>query len=298
MPSLISNVLRSQLRIIRPLLGKGGIIASRNIQEKLGELGAKVNAGSIDYEPEPFALFEAAWAKPKSFKRGKGRVILYLHGGGYVAGDINYAKGFGGIIAVETCCRVLCVAYRLAPEHPYPAALEDALTSYRFLLDSGYKSKDIALCGESAGGGLIYALLLKLMQYGLPLPYAMVGISPWVDQALTGASYTGNQKKDPSLYYEMIECYVKMYGAKDVYDPFVSPLYGNFYGAPPSLLFAGSDELLLDDAVALDKKLKSQQCPSFLHVEDGMWHGYVLFGVPEAQEALSRMAIFLEEVHQ
>lgn len=178
------------------------------------------------------------------------------HGGGYTAGNIEYAVGFGSVLAAATGCRVFSAAYRLAPEHPFPAAVEDAYTAYRHLLDSGLTPGEIVLCGESAGGGLCFALTHKLKQLGLSVPRAIVGISPWTDLTLSGASCRANRRNDPSLRYDMLASYARMYAADDLKNPLVSPLFGDVSGFPPTLLFAGEAELLLDDAVAMAHALK------------------------------------------
>ena len=134
----------------------------------------------------PFEKFSGAWVIPKDVRREG--VMLYLHGGGYACGGMEYATGFGAMLADITGMRVFCAVYRLAPEHPYPAAPEDALESYRYLLSKGYAPDHIVLCGESAGGGLCYALCLQLKTMALPMPGCIVVVSPWTDLTASGAS--------------------------------------------------------------------------------------------------------------
>ena len=139
------------------------------------------------------------------------RVLLYLHGGGYVAGSIRYAAGFAGVIAAKTGVRTLCIAYRLAPEHPFPAALDDAMTAYQYLLGQGYHGSDITLIGESAGGGLILSLCLLLKAQGIPLPTRLVAISPWTDLTLSGESMEENREVDISLTKSELAAYAACY---------------------------------------------------------------------------------------
>ncbi|MBR5474723.1 MAG: alpha/beta hydrolase fold domain-containing protein, partial [Lachnospiraceae bacterium] len=156
----------------------------RKGQNRLGELVASTHRKHVVIKDHAFEGFMGAWISPKDERRHG--VILYLHGGGYACGDLDYAKGFATMLAVRMGTRVFASAYRLAPEHPFPAALEDAVTSYQYLLSKGYRSDQIALCGESAGGGLCYALCLKLREKGLPMPCGIVAISPWTDLTSSG----------------------------------------------------------------------------------------------------------------
>lgn len=293
MPSFVSKVLREQLRLLKPIVSKTTIQDARFVQNKYGELGAKAASSKVDILPEPFDLFQAAWAVPKEPVRDD-RVILYLHGGGYTAGHIEYALGFGSILAAHTGLRVLCVAYRLAPEFVFPAALDDAETAYRRLLET-YRPENIFFAGESAGGGLLYCLCLRLKADSMPLPRKLIALSPWTDLAMTGDSYTSNLEIDPSLVKESLAFYAQLYAKDNLTDPFVSPLYGDLRGLPPSLLIAGTDELLRDDSVRMHEKLLRAGCQSTLEVVEGMWHVFVVFSIPEAQESIEQICHFIED---
>jgi acetyl esterase/lipase len=293
MPSPISVLMREQIRLIKPILNRLTIPTARTFQDAMGEIGAKSVAARVHFEPVPMDGFEACFALPENEKDGH-RVVLYLHGGAYVAGNLKYARGYAGMLADGTKRRVLAVAYRLAPEHPFPAAVEDALASYRYLLDEGYSPAHIALIGESAGGGLAFCLCLKLKELGLPLPAALVGISPWTDLTFSGASYKVNEKKDPSLDEKVLRSHAAAYAAGQADNPLVSPVLGDLTGLPPVLLFAGGDELLLSDSEMLAVKLTAVGGRCRLFVEDGLWHVYVLFKIPEASEAMKSIARFLE----
>jgi len=188
---------------------------------------------------------------------------------------------------------VLCIAYRLAPEHKFPAAQDDAMDAYQYLLDSGYSPDKIAVAGESAGGGLALSLVLRLRDEGKPLPSCIVAISPWADLTLSGSSYNNNVRLDPTLIRESLAYYVIAYAAGHEDEAYVSPVLGDFAGFPPTLLFAGSDEILLSDAKTVYKRLKKAGVESTLVVEDGMWHVYPLYGTPEGKKALLDMALFL-----
>lgn len=278
---LSAKLVRAQLHFFKPFVANCSLETTRKGQDKLGELMSVLHKREVYMKDHDFGAFQGAWVMPKDERRSG--VILYLHGGGYTCGSLEYAKGFAATLASQCGVRVFCAAYRLAPENPYPAAVDDALEAYRYLLKKGYAPRQILLCGESAGGGLIYALCLRLRQEGLELPCGLIGISPWVDLTGSGQSYETNRDNDPSLTQELLEFYAKCYTA-DPTDPLCSPLFGDLAGFPPSLLFAGGDEILLDDARALHEKLVQSGCRSTLHIAPERWHAYVLYCLSENME--------------
>ncbi len=278
---LSAKLVRSQLNFFKPFVAGCSLEVTRKGQDKLGELMSALHKREVLIRDHDFERFQGAWVMPKDERRSG--VVLYLHGGGYTCGSLDYAKGFAATLASECGVRVFCAAYRLAPENPYPAAVEDALTAFDYLLKKGYAPHQILLCGESAGGGLIYALSLKLKQLGRELPCGLIGISPWVDLTGSGASYETNRDNDPSLTQELLEFYAKCY-TQDPTDPLCSPVRGDLTGLPPSLLFAGGDEILLDDARTLHDRLKAAGCRSKLIIAPGRWHAYVLYCLQENME--------------
>ena len=289
---IATKLLRSQLQLLRPLLTNEPLQLSRHTQDQAGALIKRRLMAS--YEHVQLPGFEASWAMPRDITAPG--VILYLHGGGYVAGRIKYAEGFGSILAARTGLRTFCAAYRLAPEYPFPAALEDAAAAYRHLLDIGVPAQRIILAGESAGGGLCFCLCLWLKQQGLPQPCGIIAISPWTDLTLQGSSIRENEEGDPLLTLEQLEFFVKCYAQEqDVLNPLISPAYGELCGLPDSLIFAGGDELLLSDARLLQEKLELHQVNSHLFVRPEMWHGYILYGVEEAKEDYAVMTKFIME---
>lgn len=296
MPNIVSVMVREEIRLLKPFIGKLSIEKARAFQDALGELEAKIVGGRVAFEDVPMDGFEACLARPED-EKDKRRAILYLHGGAYVAGNLKYARGFAGMLAEKTRQTVLSAAYRLAPENPFPAAVEDALTAYRYLLELGYEPRHISFAGESAGGGLIYCLCLAIKELGLPLPAALVGISPWTDLTFGGASHKVNAKRDPALSEKALRRYAAVYAKGQEKNPLASPIFGDLTGLPPSLLLAGGDELLLSDAEILAARLIDCGCKCELYVEDGLWHVYVLYGIPEAREALNKIACFLESDH-
>lgn len=295
MPSLVSSVMREQIRLLKPILTRSSVAASRSLQEAMGELCAKSMAGKVQFQDFFLTDCPASWVSPEKSLLEDPRAMLYLHGGGYVAGSTRYAKGMAGVLASKIQVRTLCVAYRLAPEHPYPAALEDALAGYRYLLSQGYDPACLTLIGESAGGGLLVALCLRLKEEGLPLPARMIPISPWADLTLSGGSFEANCKADICLTREELASFLDAYAPGLERDPLVSPVFGDLTGLPPCWIYVGGDEILLDDSRLLAQRLQACGVPCVLHVEDGMWHGYPFCGVPEAQEALKEIRALLEE---
>lgn len=291
--TLGTRLLRMQLRLTKPIARFATIEDARKAQDQLGRMTAEILKTKVSFEPVAFDRFTACFAVSNACEAPCDRAILYLHGGGYTAGGLDYAKGFGALLAAQTRVSVLCVAYRLAPEHKFPAAQDDAMEAYQYLLDSGYAPERIALAGESAGGGLALSLALRLRDEGKPLPACIVAISPWADLTLSGSSYNNNVRLDPTLIRESLAYYVIAYAAGHEDEAYVSPVLGDFSGFPPTLLFAGSDEILLSDAKTVHKRLKKAGAVSKLVVAEGMWHVYPLYGTPEGRQALEEMSLFI-----
>ena len=291
---LHARLVRSQLNFFKPFVANCSLEVTRKGQDKLGELMTALHKREVLVKEHDFGRFQGAWIMPRDERRSG--VVLYLHGGGYTCGSLEYAKGFAATLASECGVRAFCAAYRLAPENRYPAALDDALEAYRYLLGKGYAAHQILLCGESAGGGLIYALCLKLKELGLPLPCGLIGISPWTDLTGSGKSYEEHREIDPSMTPELLQFYAKCY-TDDPTDPFCSPLFGDLTGLPPSLLFVGGDEVMLDDTRMLHEKLLESGCRSKMIVAPERWHAYVLYclneNMPQDFETINR---FMDQV--
>lgn len=293
MPSISARVLKLELRLTKPLVRFTGIAAARSAQDQLGRITTRLLRDKVRFEPIDFTNFSACFAVSHACERPCDRAVLYLHGGGYTAGGLDYSKGFGALLAAQTNLNVFCAAYRLAPEHRYPAATDDAYAAYQYLLEQGYAPEHIALAGESAGGGLVLSLALRLRDEGQPMPGCVAAISPWADLTLSGASYRNNILRDPSLIRESLAYYVIAYAAGHEYEPYVSPVFGDYTGFPPCLLFAGSDEILLSDAKTVYQRMLRADVESELVVEDGMWHVYPLYGTPEGKHAIEKMSTFI-----
>jgi acetyl esterase/lipase len=224
-------------------------------------------------------------------------VVLWFHGGWYVIGSPRTSAGLSSDLARRIDARVVSVDYRLAPEHPYPAALEDARAAYRGLLDSGADPRSIAVVGESGGGGLAVALLASLAEAGLAQPAATVLISPWTDLTLSGETMTSMVGIDPVFTPEKVSVRAADYvGSADPADPSISPIFGDLRGVTPILIQAGSHEILLDDSIRLARRAAIDDVAVTLDVTPGVPHGFQAFAamLDEGDAALARAAAFLD----
>ena len=222
--------------------------------------------------------------------------ILFLHGGGFIIGSPALYRHFTWRIASATRACVLSVDYRLAPEHPFPAALDDAVAAYHWLLNDGADPRRIAVMGDSAGGGLALSLMLRLRDEGSPLPAAAVALSPWTDLALTGTSLRRNAAADPMVSPDQARHFVDYYLAgADPRTPYASPLYGEPAGLPPTIIQVGSDEVLRDDAVRMADRMRAAGCRIDLEIWPRMPHVWHLFApvMPEARRAIERIGAFV-----
>jgi monoterpene epsilon-lactone hydrolase len=252
-----------------------------------GTLIGTVSAGGV-----PADLVSRPESQPE-------RHVLFLHGGAYRAAAPKDYRHFTWRIAQAMRARVLAIDYRLAPEHPFPAALEDAVAAYRWLRGRGIDSRNILIVGDSAGGGLCFGLFLKLRDSGEALPAGLIALSPWTDLALTGASLRENAQSDPMLNADDLPRYAGEYLAgADPRLPYASPLYGDFTGCPATLLHVGSDEILRDDAVRISDRLKRAGGSVELQVWPRMPHAWHLFAdiLPEARRAIADMGRFAERL--
>jgi epsilon-lactone hydrolase len=236
----------------------------------------------------------AEWLRPPS--AAPGRVVLYLHGGGYVIGSPRSHRHLAAAIAAAAEASALLLDYRLAPEHPYPAAVEDATAAYRWLLDQAVAPEHIVIAGDSAGGGLTVATLLALRGARVPLPAGGVCISPWVDLTCGGASYETKAAADPIVRRAGVEEMARAYlGATPPRTPLASPLFADLRGLPPLLIHVGTDEVLLDDAVQLAEGAKRAGVDVTLEIYDRMihvWHWFLPM-LDEAQTAVDTIGRFV-----
>jgi epsilon-lactone hydrolase len=227
------------------------------------------------------------------------RVLLYLHGGAYQIGSPATLRHLVALISDAARTRVLSVDYRLAPEHPFPAAVDDTLTAYRWLLANGTDPARIAIAGDSAGGGLTLAALVALRDAGVPLPAAAVAMSPWTDLALTGESLRTRAEADfmlqPAGMRETADTYL---AGEDPHHPYASPLYADLRGLPPLLIHVGDAEVILDDSTRFAARARDAGVDVTLEVWDEMphvWHAFAGL-LPEADQAVARIGSWLRDL--
>ena len=225
------------------------------------------------------------------------RVILYLHGGGYVLGSINTHRELVSRFSRASGARALAIDYRLAPEHPFPAALEDATAAYRWLLAQGIEPARIAIAGDSAGGGLTLATLLALRDAGDPLPAAGVCLSPWTDLEGTGDSAQPGGADDPLLNLDGLREMGRHYAASNLSAPLAAPLNADYRGLPPLLIQVGTREILLDDSTRVAEKARAARVDVTLEEWEGLIHVWQIFGptIPESVQALEKIGDFLKK---
>ncbi len=237
----------------------------------------------------------AEWLTPPSARIDA--AVLYLHGGGYVIGSPRSHRHLAAAIGAAGKTRVLLPDYRLAPEHPFPAAVEDATAAYRWLIAQKIAPGRIVIAGDSAGGGLAVAALIALRDAGVPLPAAGVCLSPWVDLTGSGASYASRANVDPIVKRDGIDRMALAYLAgKDARTPLASPLFADLHGLPPLLIHVGDAEVLLDDAVQLAARAKAAGVDTSLDVRDEMIHVWQWFFpmLDEGQAAIDRIGQFVQ----
>ncbi|MFZ5617260.1 MAG: alpha/beta hydrolase [Pseudomonadota bacterium] len=296
MPSLrarlVNRYIRSTFRKI-PLPD----IDSAKLRETVESRVLPFLPKGIDRE-EITAPVRGEWLRP--LKIEPGRTILYLHGGGYVFGSPRTHRPITYALAIAAKAPVFSAAYRLAPEHPCPAAIEDALAAWNWLVASGTRPEEIYVGGDSAGGGLTLALLQALCDKGAAMPGGAFLFSPWADLAARGGSIAENAESDAMFTADSIRRGGAKYaGALALDDPRVSPLYGRFDGLPRMLVFASKDELLRDDSVRVAEKARGAGVEIDLKIEDGLIHVWPLFKplMPESGRTIKDVAEFIRNVH-
>jgi len=279
----------------RPKAVGATVAETRETLEKIGRgmkgpenvVRTAVDAGGVPAE----------WTAPDGLKDD--RVMIYMHGGGYNFGSVESHRELTARLAVAAEARVLSVDYRLAPEHPFPAAVEDAVAAYRWLLAEGVAAERIAAAGDSAGGGLALAMLLALRDAGDPLPAAYVGMSPLTDLAKEGESMRTKAAIDPMVDPESSEANAARYlgAGGDPKNPLASPLYADLKGLPPMLVLVGTWEILMDDSTRLAERARAAGVAVELQVWEEMLHIWPYFAqfFPEGEQAIEIMGGFVQD---
>lgn len=271
-------------------------------QRAASEKFSKLVSPTIGLKREQFSVGDVSceWLRPFATHRTD-RVIMYCHGGGFVNGGLGYASILGGKLAHHTGLEVLSFSYRLAPEHPYPAAIEDANAVWDYLMKLGYGASDVIIAGDSAGGNLALELCFMLKEQSRFLPKALVLMSPWTDMRAINGSYKTYADIDPMLKYEYIIAARKAYSGNesddfDFSDPKYSPLLGDFADMPPALIQVGSNEILRDDSEKLYEKYTKAGNMAILEVCEGGWHVYQQMPIQKASQALDSINSFLNKI--
>ena len=265
----------------------------RRSQEVLGNLAAPMTG--MEWECFDIQGIPCAWMRLQRPHRKK-HAILYCHGGGYTSGNLGYSKVLASKLTQRTGFDVLAFEYRLAPEHPYPAALDDAQTVWDHLMYLGYGACDIVVAGDSAGGNLALALCHRLKASGRMLPGALLLMSPWTDLTCSGKSYEERKDLDPMLTGEYLRTVAKAYaGDQDPASSLLSPLFGDFHDFPPTLVQVGSHEILHSDSTELCTRMEKAGVSCRLEVWEDMWHVFQMFPIKKASYAMDCMAHFLLE---
>lgn len=290
----------AELQVVLELLNANPPVQGEDIASMREAMNAMLGAApppeDLSFEPVDAGGVPAEWSSIVG-RADSGRVVIYFHGGAYALGSVGTHRNLVAHIARRTGAHVLNVDYRLAPEHPFPAAVDDALAAYRFVLASGVPAGKIALAGDSAGGGLTAACLVALRDAGDPIPGAAVCISPWLDLSLSFPSWESKADVDPMLARDQIQLCANAYmDGADPKTPTVSPVFAELGGLPPLLVQVGTAEVLLDEAVEFAKRAEEAKVDTTLEVAQDMIHVWHAFAdlLPEGRDALDTLAAFLD----
>lgn len=290
MSSIQAKIAKFVLRVNPYSWAQGTVQEQRSRQERSTRF-FKIPK-EVQCQPLNINDITAEWISCSDTEEG---VILYLHGGAYTLGSINVHREYLARLALTTRQKVLAINYRLAPEHPFPAALEDSLMTYRWLLAQGTKPSCIVLAGDSAGGGLTLSTLVSLRDAGDLLPACAVCISPWVDLRPPVKSVSSRKSIDPILNFNLLEVYAKNYAHDYERDhPLISPIFADLKGLPPLLIHAGTDEILLDQAILIFEKALAAGVDARLEKWQGMFHVFqILAFLPETRNSLDQISQFI-----
>ncbi len=286
--------LMNLIRRVHGMVENTDIEKHRQSQDHIGTILS--NTKSVEYREADIGGMYGEWISVNRAHMKK-YVLLHCHGGGYSTGSSLYARTLTTKLAESTSMDVLCFDYRLAPEHPYPAALEDAMKAWDYLMLLGYGARDVVVTGDSAGGNLALALTLKLKEEKRLLPRGILLMSPWTDLTSAGKSFQTKAEADPVLNCTYIDRMVQAYAAgRDLKDPLISPLFGNFEGFPPTYIQVGENEILLSDALRLHRTFVEKNVSVKIDIYPGMWHVFQMSPVRAARAAMDKNAEFIFDV--
>lgn len=293
-PESINQSMMTLIRKVHGMIENPDIEKHRQSQDHVGALLG--NSRDILMRDVKIQDIDGEWVSVNRAHMKK-YVILYCHGGGYSTGSHVYARILTTKLAASTSMDVLSFDYRLAPEYPYPAATEDAMKAWDYLMLLGYGARDVIIAGDSAGGNLALSLVLKLKEQERLLPRGLVLMSPWTDLTSSGKSYTAKAELDPVLDMEYLNRMIQNYAAGlELDNPMISPLFGDYKGFPPTYIQVGDNEILLSDSEALHKKLIHANVSVKLDVFKGMWHVFQMSPLKTAYDAMEKNAEFIFDI--
>lgn len=286
-----SNIVERIIKSAQPIINKMPLESQRSRQTTFFRM--KPLPKGVEYEPVSDFPMTSEWVIPENADKEK--IIFYTHGGGYGMGDLISSRALIAPIAKKCGMKVFSFEYRLAPESPFPAALEDCIDAYDYLIACGYKTENIVILGESAGGGLVFSTMLMLRKLGKELPHCAVAISPWADLTETGHSYIANSDKDPLLSAECLEKLAQAYiGDESPLNPLISPAYAVYDEKyPPILIQVGDKEVLYDDSIAVRNALVNGGVNVELEIYSDMWHVFHIWQIEQSDLAIQSIADFI-----
>jgi acetyl esterase/lipase len=298
-PSKEADFLRALYQDWTNRMASDPNLSIANLRSMFDEWGhPALEPENVCYKSDHVGGIEAIWALPSG--ADSSRVIVYAHGGGFAVGSPDSHRKLAGHLAKALGVTAVLLHYRRAPEHPFPAQIEDAIAAYNALLEKGYKPTKISTAGDSAGGNLAIASVLKMRDLRLPLPGSVIAFSPWLDMAMRGTTLESNSTTDALVGPTTLQAMAGMFlgGKTDPLDPLANPLENDFKGFPPLYINAGAVETLLSDAQSLHAKAKAAGVKTTLSVVPGMQHVFpTLAGrAPEANEELRRIAAWYREL--
>lgn len=287
-----SDFIKNFLKTAQPIVNRIPLMNQRSYQTTFFTL--KPLPSDVIYDEIEDFSYKAEWVIPPDEDPEK--VIFYTHGGGYGMGDLVSSRALIAPIAKKTGIRVFSFEYRLAPEHPFPAAFDDAKEAYEYVLGQGYSPGNIIAFGESAGGGLAVSNILRLIAEGKEAPKCLVTISPWSDLTATGQTYFLNEDKDPLLRGKYLKRLADSYvGDDSPLNPYISPAFAIYDDRfPPTLIQAGSDEVLLDDSKLLYNAMKDGGVDVDIEIYPKMWHVFHIWQLEESDKAITAIDEFIK----
>ena len=287
-----SDFIKTFLKTAQPIVNRIPLMNQRSYQTTFFTL--KPLPSDVIYDEIEDFSYKAEWVIPP--EEDPEKVIFYTHGGGYGMGDLISSRALIAPIAKKTGIRVFSFEYRLAPEHPFPAAFDDAKEAYEYVLGQGYSPGNIIAFGESAGGGLAVSNILRLIAEGKEAPQCLVTISPWSDLTATGQTYFLNEDKDPLLRGKYLKRLADSYvGDDSPLNPYISPAFASYDDRfPPTLIQAGSDEVLLDDSKLLYNAMKDGGVDVDIEIYPKMWHVFHIWQIEESDKAITAIDEFIK----